>query len=154
MFEFVALYVYSIRWIPVLWVARKTLLPCSSMSTGISGEPGQYVVSDHVAVFVGRNIKVHPDAAQTFPYWSTDIVETEAGTTGAWSKSGLNDESTSDCEPIEPSCLPISSLLPEESMARLLPPISVSIWIIPGHLHPQVSDISLSRWMRSSSRRR
>ena len=38
------------------------------MSTGISGEPGQYVVSDHVAEFSGRNIKLQPEAAQTFPY--------------------------------------------------------------------------------------
>ena len=151
---FVASYTYSMKWIPVLWVARKTLLSYNSMSTGISGEPGQYVVSDHVAEFIGRNIKVHPDAAQTFPYWSTDIVDTGDGTTGGWSKSGLNDESRRDCELIEPSCFPMRSLLPEESMARLLPPMSVSIWIIPGHLHPQVSDISLSRWMRPSSSRR
>ena len=137
-------------------MARNILSPYDSMSIGTSEDAVQYVVSDHVAEFIGRNIRLHPDAAQTFPYWSTDIVDTELLNEEEFTcnKSGLNDESRRDCELIEPSCLPMSSLLPEESTARLLPPISMSIWMIPGHLQPQVSDIPLSRWIRSSSNRR
>ena len=150
--ELVALYVYSMTWIPVLWVARNILLLYDSISTGTSGEPGQYVISDHTPP-LGRNFRLHPDAAQTFPSWSTDIADTGSESDVAGSKSGLNDESIRDCELIEPSCLPIMSLFPDSSTAKLVPVMSESIWIIPGDLHPQVSAISLSRWIRSLSRR-